>query len=908
MNKFVIVDLETTGNSPHKGDRIIEIGIVVLQNGKIIEQFAQLINPEQHISRFISHLTGITNEMVMDQPSFSEIASQLMAYFTDAYFVAHNVPFDLGFINAELKNAGYTPINQPIIDTVELSRILLSTAPSFKLSYLSEWLALKHDDPHRALSDAYVTAELLKYLLSKLATLPLNTIKRLLQLAPFLKSSLFQLLSEQKELARKQIEINDRYDYEFGLAIKREKEIMTTDQSAEISIGEWLDRFLSEVRANHDDHRNYEFRPGQKEMASYIYHAFQSNQHAIIEAGTGTGKTLAYLVASLFYAVEHKEQVIVSTFLTQLQLQLINQEIPRLAKILPFTINATLLKGKQHYISLPLFSQSLFDQEMTNYDQILTKAILVVWLTETETGDIDEIQLPSSGYRFFNQISVSRELQQENHAQNETISFYNRAISKAEHANLIVVNHALLAKNLAEKTTLFNHINKFIIDEAHHFPRVVGQHYGLQLDYLSSLKKIEDFEKCLTKLNADHQPTIKRLLSMLKEEHDDFNRFIYHYVSRNGKNQAAASDIGRTQYIIGNKDQSDWQVVLEMASRLQFILHDVCHAFDLKSVPEANKHQLQSVVEDLLELKDKLKQFFNAEQSKTVSWIEIDKYGAKNAVYFYQEHLHAEKLIQELLLKKKGTFVFTSASLSITEQFDYFKQQLGFSNETIFERRIPSPYPFQNQVKLCVPNDFPIAKYGAMDPFIEAACEAIFSLAEVTKGRMLILFNGYEMLKKAYRLLKELLDDDFMVIAQGISSGSHERLKKNFQNFDRALLLGTHAFWEGLDIPGDNLSCVVIVRLPFEAPQHPIVNAKINDLKRQEKNPFTSMSLPNAVIRFKQGFGRLIRSYEDRGIVFVCDDRIVTEQYGQVFLNSIPQVQLFHRRTNELIETVQEWL
>src|SRR5699024_2003367 len=166
-----------------------------------------------------------------------------------------------------------------------------------------------------------------------------------------------------------------------------------------------------------------------------------------------------------------------------------------------------------------------------------------------------------------------------------------------------------------------------------------------------------------------------------------------------------------------------------------------------------------------------------------------------------------------------------------------------------------------------------------MDPFIEATCEAIYSLADVTDGRMLVLFNSYDLLKKAYHLLHELFNDEYLLIAQGISSGSHERLKKNFQNFDRSILLGTHAFWEGLDIPGSDLRCVVMVRLPFDSPNHPIIKEKHDLIKQTGNNPFLKLSLPNAVIRFKQGFGRLIRSETDRGIVFVCDDRLMTKSY-----------------------------
>lgn len=911
MNKFAIVDLETTGNSANKGDRIIEIAIIIYQEGQIIDQYNQLINPEQHISRFISYLTGITNEMVTEQPVFAEVASEIYSFFDQVYFVAHNVPFDLGFLNYELKRAGLSPIVQPVIDTVELSRILLPQAPSFKLAHLSEWLDLKHDAPHRALSDAYVTTKLLDYLRHKLNTLPLTTMEQLIHLEPDLKSNLNSILTSQKEKTKEHPDLNENFAYAYQLAYKPIEREERVKEKTINSFGDFLDQLFSEDTLLKKTFPTFEDRPGQREMSEYIYHAFQSNQHAIIEAGTGTGKTLAYLIAACYHAIHHDEKVIISTYLIQLQKQLLNQDWVRLKQALPFECQVAVLKGKQHYLNLALFSQALHDQSQ-NYDQVLTKAILTVWLTETNTGDVDEVQLPSSGYRFFKRVSANNEHQVSSKQSDQENTYYQTAKQRAEQADLLIINHSLLADSMLKEEGLIKKNDKMIIDEAHHLEQVVADRFGLQLDYLSchkKLKTVRQFIEQLSLANNEIKEKLQQFITFSLEENDLFYRYIYHLVDKRRDRAVSKNDLGRYQHMIESEDQSEWLIVIEMAERLQFTFHDLINLLGQITLEDYDQTRKSYFIQELNEIKWALKKYFNHDSiDGKVNWIEIEHLGAQNAVYLYQQPINTAQYLKEYLFDRLNSVVLTSASLTVSGQFEFFKGQIGMNDQDMIERSIPSPYVFQDQVKLLIPNDFPIARYDDLDPFIEATCEAIFTLADVTNGRMLILFNSYDLLRKAYYLLRELFNDEYVLIAQGISSGSHERLKKNFQSFNRSILLGTNAFWEGLDIPGSDLSCVVMVRLPFDSPNHPVIKQKHDLMIRQGQNPFLSLSLPNAVIRFKQGFGRLIRSQKDRGIILVCDDRLMTKSYGQAFIDSIPNVPVFHRRTNELLEIASNWL
>ena len=236
-------------------------------------------------------------------------------------------------------------------------------------------------------------------------------------------------------------------------------------------------------------------------------------------------------------------------------------------------------------------------------------------------------------------------------------------------------------------------------------------------------------------------------------------------------------------------------------------------------------------------------------------------------------------------------------------------KEIGLDPVSTIQLTIPSPFQYNQQVQLLIPEDIPEINTVSLDDYVISITEHIITIAEATKGRMLLLFTAHDMLKKTYELIKESgFLHDYAMIAQGITSGSRTRLTRNFQRYDKALLLGTSSFWEGVDIPGEDLSCLVIVRLPFSPPDEPLTEAKCQLIEKRGGNAFSEYSLPEAVLRFKQGFGRLIRTENDRGIIVVFDKRIVTTKYGKAFLKSIPNVPIKKGRMDDLVEIIDSWL
>lgn len=244
----------------------------------------------------------------------------------------------------------------------------------------------------------------------------------------------------------------------------------------------------------------------------------------------------------------------------------------------------------------------------------------------------------------------------------------------------------------------------------------------------------------------------------------------------------------------------------------------------------------------------------------------------------------------------------------MNNSFEYYVKVLGLGKNQL-EVQIDSPFDYNQQVQLLIPTDVPEINSVSLNEYVSTIGEQIIKIAQVTKGRMLILFTANDMLKKTYDYMKESgCLEEYAILAQGITNGSRMRLTRNFQRYDKAILLGTNSFWEGIDIPGEDLTCLVIVRLPFSSPEDPLTEAKNEEIKNNGGNPFLENSLPEAVLRFKQGFGRLIRSEEDKGFIIVFDRRIVTTSYGETFLQSIPAVPIKQQNSEQMVKFIENWL
>ncbi|MCD8501745.1 MAG: DEAD/DEAH box helicase [Bacillaceae bacterium] len=653
MNKYVVVDVETTGNSPKNGDKIIQIGLVVIEEGKIVDRFSSFVQYDDELSPFIENLTGIQKHQLLDAPSFCEIAPTLMNFFHEAIFVAHNVMFDLTFIQSELEECGYNHFSGPVIDTVELSRLLLPTEESYKLNQLAMKLKIDHERPHQADSDAEVTAELLIFLLNKLDTLPLLTLQRLKPIIHKLNPGLEEIIISiiNKKLTCILID-DDRDEFRQIALIKKQEKVVDEphdipDFAEEI---ENLEQRLSQVM------KGYEVRLGQKEMMETINESLQTNHHLLIEAGTGTGKSLGYLFPSIYYAKKHDQPVVISTHTVQLQQQLLERDIQFLKRCVPFPVHYAVLKGRNHYLCLRKFEQQLETLINDNYDTLFSKGQILIWLTETNTGDVEELNLPSGGSMFWKDVQNEASSCIGRHCPWFSRCFYHRARQDAYNADIIITNHALLFTDLISENQLLPGYKQVVIDEAHQIEDIASDFFGIRADYFSIvhllnrlgnsytndlLKKVVSLSEELQVDITDCFEQLDKDLVELKFELDQFFSQLHQIVySRSSK-----QDLGRVsmRYRPDALDNQEWVKAKEVLHRLIMYFH---HSFksikrivhelelfehDLDFMQNGVVTNFKGIFTTLKEEKGKLEQLFLEFDQQFVYWLEIDAKGAKNA-------------------------------------------------------------------------------------------------------------------------------------------------------------------------------------------------------------------------------------------------------------------------------------
>ncbi|SFI13633.1 MULTISPECIES: ATP-dependent DNA helicase DinG [unclassified Bacillus (in: firmicutes)] len=929
MNKrYVVVDLETTGNAWKDGkDRITQIAAVVVEDGEILEIFSSFVNPERDIPPFITELTGIDETLVRQAPLFRDVAPMIIELLQGAYFVAHNVHFDWNFLKEELRQAGFSEVTCSKIDTVELAHILLPTADSYKLRDLAKRYGFDHDQPHRADSDAMVTAEIFLQLLFKMESLPLVTLQSLYELSDMFQSNIGDIMSAC--ILNKMIHGSDdekQYDIYRNIALGKRNYTLQIGDDSPTDFSSFLTETMQRLR---EVMPSFEKREGQQIMINEVYEALRDSRFSLIEAGTGTGKTLAYLLPSIFYAKEKEQPVVISTQTVQLQQQILAKEIPLLKTILPFPFEVAMLKGRKHYLCLHKFEHALGEIE-NNYDNALTKAKILVWLLDTETGDRDELNIPAGGKLLWERICSDAHSPSRMQSAWFSRCFYQRAKNKALFADVVVTNHTLLFQDFVSKEPLLASCEHIIFDEAHHLEETASRALGEQfscmyfqlvlsrfgtLETPNVLTKVYDMMKQSQIAVRSTFQTINHMLKEIKFDADELFHMLRTFIFQKTKQEHATGNIPLMYRYHANKERGKlWRSIVELTDRFVHQLGRVLTLLEkqgemLQKQSEWDMHMITGEFVHLTEVLSKMTQSLRTlilEETSHVTWMEAETKGTIHSTILYAQPVHISDLFADQFLARKRSVIFTSATLTVNDTFDYIEAELGLVDFTPNTVTIPSPFHYEEKVKLMVSTDVPHIKHVSEEEYVRAVSKHIMKIAKTTNGRMLVLFTSYEMLKEVFEVLKKADElEEFLLLTQSVHNRSRSRMIRKFQEFEKAILLGTSSFWEGIDIPGEALSCLVIVRLPFTSPHQPMMQAKSERLKEKGEDPFTQLALPQAILRFKQGFGRLIRTTADTGTVFVLDRRLTASFYGRRFLQSIPSIPLYEGPLDELIEKME---
>lgn len=848
---FVALDLETTGFDPEE-DKVIEIAAVKFQEKEIIDTFDTLINPARLIPPIISHITNIHDEDLKNAPTFEEIKEKLVQFIGTHPIVGHNIPFDVGFLNQK----GLS-LNNALYDTLHLASILLPGIPSYSLDTLTRTLKIQHENRHRALSDTKATQELFSILVDKIQDIDEETMKdihQVLNKSTWQMRDLFLDTKPKKTPPKPNIDISESNHQK--LSAKQFYSFFKKDGS------------LSKVL------KDYESRSSQEQITDKILESFQLEKHLLLEAGTGTGKTIAYLLAALYFAQLENKKVVISTYTKNLQDQIINKDIPLLHKALK-TLNqnidfsAALLKGRGNYVSLKrvhkFMMKDFFDEHEVTF---LLK--IIFWLRQTNTGDIDELNLQGREFPLRFEVCYEEGSNDENDPAYEQRSFLKKARRNAEKANIIVVNHALLLQDIMNDSLTLPEYDHIIFDEAHHLEKVTTESLTITFSPNSFLRPFEKLGKADSQLAIKCNQIITKgelffgILGIFTEKHADAMELQYSYLI---KDEALNS--------------MEWNKVKESVSSLNMLITEL-----LKDLSEYTNNDeelfrdIKTLTFDIQERRDDLSTVFLSNQwGNRIQWT-YKTYEGTSCLKSAPMNVGME--LQNSLFNGKKSIILTSATLRTENNFDFIRNQLSLDS-SVEAIALPSHFDYPDQVKILIPEDLPTP---ATEGYFKACCTIISEIIKANGGRTLILFTSKKALSATYMTIApDLKKDGYNILAQGVTGGKGKILEQFKEEPETSAIFGTASFWEGIDIPGNLLTCVAMQKLPFDPPNDPIIYSR----GLQYNNSFSEFQLPLAILRFKQGFGRLIRTSKDKGSMVILDSRILQNSYGQKFLESLPK-------------------
>jgi len=935
---YVVLDLETTGLNPQT-DQIIEIGAVKIGHGVLCEEFSTLINPRSAIPQEITELTGISPEMVEHKPVITEVIGDLEEFLHNGVLVGHNIFFDRGFLQPYLRG------NYVWLDTVELAKILLPYETGYSLGDLARSLGMDHIYAHRALGDARTTAFLFLHLLEELKKVDFPVLTTLYRLAQNHQSGVSALITQEfsararffpqdKIGSRQLVLMGDTNKGLFSSSFIKEK-----NENYRISQPE-IDRLFQPGGHLSAILDAFQYRRQQEEMAQAVSDSFNKDQHLVVEAGTGTGKSLAYLLPALLWSVKSGKKVVVSTHTINLQEQLINKDIPLAGEILGLDFHAAVIKGRSHYLCLRKWEHWLEEAGGEGQGFMMR---LVLWLSQTETGDGSELSLARKELLDWQRFAAGRDT-----CFGAKCKFYrgncfvSRAKKLAELSHVVIVNHSLLLANAAANDNILPDFKYLIIDEAHHLEKVAEDQFGAEIGFFdliaifNRVKKSganypagvldhlahkaapwdfldEDIKQGLVNSMHEAAPVVGECIKYAGEFFAVLDAFLSHDSSSGGLHS-------RTVRILpSHRCTEKWEGILAAGDNLMVKMKELMKILlasgEKISLAESGfgleiveSHEINLLLSTLHQLIRDLKVVIEGDEDYFVSWVEYS--GENSYPLLHTAPVEVREQLHQYLFSAKSSVVLTSATLAVGGDFGFFSESIGMdlSPAPVRVMQLESPFAFEENVLLSIASDLPDPSVAPEFLFSDGVAHALIKLIAASKGRTLVLFTSHHQLKQVFEKIKgPLRQEGITVYAHGLT-GSRTKVLESFKTRENSVILGANSFWEGIDVVGEALTSVIIVKLPFWPPTLPTVSARLDRYRALHINGFRRYSLPQAIIRFKQGFGRLIRSHSDFGVISVLDRRLYEKKYGETFLKSLPKVKITVDNTDELAKIIKEWM
>ena len=938
---FTAVDIETTGLDP-KHNNIIEIAAVKFKDNKSGETFQSFINIGKPLPGFIKSLTHISDEDLINAPSQKMVLSDFLDFIGEDILCFHNAMFDRNFINSALEQSTLLHLTNKIYDSLEISRIFTPHLKSHSLSALCQNFKIQTETFHRADMDAKVTGELLvkltKFICDNFEIGIIYKIAEVAELA-LLQTHLHEYLSilhtflTKTSLKRKKKKIKQNFFPLTNFTSNLEKEALPLSQFNENEIL----GFFENGGQLAENFENYEYRQGQIDMTAWVTESYKDGRTLLIEAGTGVGKSLSYLIPSIFFSKFAKQRIIISTNTKNLQEQLFYKDIPAIQNVTDLTFAASLLKGRKNYLCLRKWNDIISDiaGHLSPYEAKFCLN-LIIWAENTNTGDIEENHSFNPGQSSLWQKTAA----DGNYCYGRKCLFYNKCFvmkirQQAEKSNLVIVNHSLLLSDAVSENSVLGNYSHLVIDEAHNLPQTAAVHFGFSInifDLLNISRKIltkgefqygiaNNIKIAIVKSTMPDEKK-KVLKSMMDDFDEPINNFekisieffknINHIVIENGS-------YGKLRF----KDLSIFDSSKELVEEINYSISEIFKLTnsiykELSNTSpnifpfyDQNISDLEGILNQIDEIQIKFQHTFAPDFENFAFWLETsDK--EFNADHFPHcsivcAPIEVNQSLYDFFWSRLETTILTSATIAIRDEFKFYKSLTGLDKieeNKLMEYIASSPFDYPKQMMVLIPDFLP----NPQDTFFSS--QAVSLLKEIISAHnrgTLVLFTSHKDLGFAFNTLSDSISEKrTTLLAQG-KTGTRTSILDAFRKEENSVLLGTRSFWEGVDVPGKSLEILILYRLPFLVPTEPLVEAYTDKLRKEGKNAFLFYILPISLLHFKQGFGRLIRNKTDKGVVVILDSRIFKKDYGKYFIKVMPLEPIKITSSLELTDYITEW-
>lgn len=666
-----------------------------------------------------------------------------------------------------------------------------------------------------------------------------------------------------------------------------------------MNIKETIDEFFRDGGLLSQKFRNYEYRNQQQRMSNEILDRLEQKSHMLVEAPTGVGKSFAYLVPAICFAKEHFRKVIVSTYTINLQEQLIEKDIPLLRELLPVDFKAGLLKGRKNYLCPKRLARAL-ESSMTLFESSESNMLKKIfdWSKTTIDGTLSDIDFEVSAEVWDSVCSERGICTQKTCGGRDSKCFYQKARMELEECDVIVVNHHLfftLYDGVSEGGKGYLYNNDFLIfDEAHTVEQVAADHIAPSVSResvrynLMRLYNAKSKRGFLLELPSLHiQMQVQNLLEMNQMFFYRIRRELFH--AEGGKPGGLAVRIYEKEPF----DNELKPLFEELIGSLR-ALRPACEN-------EMQENELNEFITRFTEINSTLDAFitqkYGAENNEFVYWAEISSLKPESNLKLCCSPVDLSGYFRENIFREDSSAILTSATLTTSGNFNYFVRRLGAEAADLL--KLDSPFDYSRQVRIYIPKDIPPPVNDNDEIYLANLSEWIQYFVKMTGGKALVLFTNRSLLRKMAEQLKDTFaSDSIELLIQGDGT-SRKNLLNRFRKDLNSVLFGLDSFWMGVDVPGESLSNLIITKLPFQVPNNPQIQARIEFIQRNGGNSFMDYSLPEAVLKFRQGVGRLIRNSDDKGIIVILDSRIITKHYGRNFIDSIEECPI------EILESVE---